>query len=143
MLNIAFYKGTSVYSFGRAHLLEKNFLASCGLRTIIIRNSYILFFKKSSNFCLRLDAQHFEIHTRLSLLLICWYNLIFFSQFLWKYLWRCCLFRKFMVANFSNFECGLYYLKLDKTFNVYRAVRVQHFHSLSITHRWRSHQQIS
>ena len=77
-----FYKGTSVYSFVRAHLLEKKILASCGLRTIIIRNSYILFFQRSSNFCLRLDAQNFDIHSRLSLLLICSYNLIFFSQFL-------------------------------------------------------------
>lgn len=61
--------------------VRKKTLASCGLRTIVIRNSYILFFKRSSNFCLRLDAQNFDIHTRLSLLLICSYNLIFFPSF--------------------------------------------------------------
>ena len=33
-----------------------------------------------------------------------------------------------MLANFSKFDCGLYYPKLDKIFNVYRAVRVQDFH---------------
>ena len=77
LLNFAFYKKYSAHLFVRTHLVEKNKNLSV-IRTPHYYNTklIILFFIRTSNFCLRLDAQNTDTHTRLKLFLYFFSSLI-------------------------------------------------------------------